>query len=119
MKLDTERALHVLENHIRDRRCGKTTIALSNVCNHLLLGNQEIYCRLATYRQFQWILPMLTEIIRDNYQSDGLQILSVRKHDHEIRTTLGTIGFFTGSMEDYENDWLRGREGLIVDLVDY
>jgi hypothetical protein len=119
MKLDTERALHVLENNIRDRRCGKTTIALSNICNHLLLGNDEIFCRIKTYRQFHYILPMLVEMVRDNYQADGLQVLSVRKHDHEIRTTLGTISFFIGSMEDYKNNWLRGREGLIVDLVDY
>lgn len=44
---------------------------------------------------------------------------SLVQKKYEVRTTLGTISFFIGSMEDYENNWLRGREGLIVDLVDY
>lgn len=117
-KLDTERLLYVVENDIRDRGCGKTTIALSNVCNHLLLGNPEIYCRIKTKRNLSFILPMLKEIVQVNYGKE-LRIEKVIKSQSIVITNLGSIEFFTGSLQDYENDWLRGRDGLIVDLVDY
>jgi|GEM_PF-5846985 len=126
MKLDTERALFVIEKGLRDRGCGKTTTALSNVCNHLLLGNQYIYCKIKKMADLYWLMPMLIDLIGDkDYKEDGLEILSVSKAKNQIKTTLGTITFFSGKstsllgLELEEEQFLLGREGLVVDLIDY
>ena len=84
MKLDTERALLVIEKGIRGRGCGKTTTALSNVCNHLILGNNRIYCRIKNLADLRYLFPMLIELIEDNnYSEDGLKVIHVSKARQE------------------------------------
>jgi hypothetical protein len=69
---------------------------------------------------------MFVELITDNYREDGLFIVSISKPKMQIVTSLGDITFFVRSASrDHDRDFeeheqfLRGREGLIIDLIDY
>lgn len=68
--------------------------------------------------QLRYLIPMFIEIVEDNnYSEDGLKIIHISITKQEIKTTLGTIKFFSDAMQN--RHFLLGREGLVVDLVDH
>jgi len=112
MKIDYDRLLKVASGELTGRRCGKTTLACYSVVGTLDVSNDgDIWCMVKYYKDCEFIIRMLVEILRDS----GYNVSNVRLHAHVIELYNGRSIRFVCR----DDERVAGTHGWWVDFVDY
>jgi len=104
--IDIDRLHDVINGDLYGRGVGKTYAKCNDVAGMIGVGINNIYCITTHYRDINYILPMLNEVLSDH------EMCIIRKDDNKIFLDNGARIFFIAE-RDMERR-LRGCEGGLV-----